>query len=298
MKDGQEEKKEKKEETAVQIVNVCMDKIVKPAVNAQEALDAWDAYEDLKKKIVKDSDVQDISGKKFLKKSYWRKIKTFFNLSVSVVSENYVNLPNGDFAFNFVMRASAPNGAFADAAGSCTAYDKAKWDAQTGKFLKKGYKGAWEVAVPNSYHNVRATAETRAFNRCVSNLVGGGEVSAEEVEDIHEAEVIKAENVPPANNVTPNNPPVETSVESAESKATVEKAKETFGATSSKDKASEFVALTPLRDADGKYLMACCKCKAEVEVAVRNYSLKQWGKVLCRDHQNYFKDFRQAPKTA
>jgi hypothetical protein len=40
----------------------------------------------------------------------------------------------------------------------------------------------------NTLHNTRSTAETRAFNRAVSNLVGGGEVSAEEVytEDLGE----------------------------------------------------------------------------------------------------------------
>ena len=34
-----------------------------------------------------------------------------------------------------------------------------------------------------SEHNVRSHAHTRAFNRAVSNLVGFGEVSAEEIED-------------------------------------------------------------------------------------------------------------------
>jgi len=39
----------------------------------------------------------------------------------------------------------------------------------------------------NSRHNVRGTAHTRAYNRAVSNLIGGGEVSAEEL--IIDAEV-------------------------------------------------------------------------------------------------------------
>jgi hypothetical protein len=49
----------------------------------------------------------------------------------------------------------------------------------------------WEFAKPNSLHNIRSTAETRAFNRAVSNLVGGGEVSADEIVSKDEIEEIE-----------------------------------------------------------------------------------------------------------
>ena len=65
-----------------------------------------------------------------------------------------------------------------------------------GKYVMKGNVSKWgktasgksypvefeyTPAKPNSIHNIRTTAETRAFNRAVSNLVGGGEVSADEI---------------------------------------------------------------------------------------------------------------------
>lgn len=167
--------------------------IVMPAVTATEAMRAWNAYLDLKKEIVEDSDIQIIAKKKFLKKSYWRKIATFFNLTVDLVSESHEEL-NGELVWNFACKAIAPNGRSAIGTGSCSAYEKATMingkPMQKGKVTKWGTSDSgksypmeweWESAQPNSIHNVRTTAETRAWNRAVSNLVGGGEVSAEEV---------------------------------------------------------------------------------------------------------------------
>jgi len=170
--------------------------IVKPAVSSQEALEAWNDYLDLKKKIVEENDIQEIQGKIFLKKSYWRKIATFFNLTVDLVSESH-EVINGELVWNFACKATAPNGRSAIGTGSCSAYEKAtyidgkpcqkkvtKWGERNGK--KFPVEWEWEPAQPNSIHNVRTTAETRAWNRAVSNLVGGGEVSAEEVSQDHE----------------------------------------------------------------------------------------------------------------
>jgi hypothetical protein len=165
--------------------------IVMPAVSPDEALKAWDNYLDLKKKIVEPSDIQKIQGKDFLKKSYWRKIATFFNLSVDVVEEKKESLGK-TFVWHFTCKATAPNGRYAIGTGSCDAFEKAKKvDDQYMTYNKFNKK--WEEATPNSIHNIRSTAETRAFNRAVSNLVGGGEVSADEMVVIEEAEEVKQE---------------------------------------------------------------------------------------------------------
>ena len=169
--------------------------IVMPAVNGEQAVEAWNAYLDLKKKIVdKEVDVQEIDKKLFLKKSYWRKIATFFNLSVEVVEESRETLGH-TFVWHFTCKAIAPNGRSSIGVGSCDAFEKAV--LKDGKYMKKGRvtkwarttdgksypeEFEWVEATPNSIHNIRSTAETRAFNRAVSNLVGGGEVSAEEVD--------------------------------------------------------------------------------------------------------------------
>ena len=167
--------------------------IVMPVVSATQAVDAWKKYEKLKKAIITDNDIQLIEKKQFLKKSYWRKIATFFNLTVEVVSEEK-ELVGKTFVWHFTCRAIAPNGRSTVGVGSCDAYEKAvKRDDgyyKKGKVTKWGKTDSgksyplefeWVKATPNSIHNIRATAETRAYNRSVSNLVGGGEVSAEEV---------------------------------------------------------------------------------------------------------------------
>jgi len=136
--------------------------IVMPAVSPEEAVKAWEEYLALKEKIAKPEDKQVIQGKEFYKKSYWRKLATFFNLSVEVVEERQESLADGNIVFHFTCKAIAPNGRYAIGAGTCD-------------LMEKGYK--------NTIHNARSTAETRAFNRSVSNLVGGGEVSAEELEN-------------------------------------------------------------------------------------------------------------------
>jgi len=135
--------------------------MVAPAVSAEEGIKIWKQYQDLKEKIKMPEDVQRIQGRDFLKKSYWRKIARFFNLSVEITEEKKEELGERWFAYHFKARATAPNGAFAEGVGSCDNKEKQE---------------------DNSIHNTRSTAETRAWNRAVSNLVGGGEVSAEEMQ--------------------------------------------------------------------------------------------------------------------
>ena len=137
------------------IVPVAVD-IVRPAVTPQQALDAWAEYQAMKKALATPDDVQTIQGRDFLKKSYWRKVERFYKLSLALLSESHEDTPQGR-VFYAMYRASHPSGAFADGDGS---------------------DYATEIM---EYHNARATAHTRAKNRAIADLVGGGEVSAEEV---------------------------------------------------------------------------------------------------------------------
>lgn len=101
-----------------------------------------------------------IQGKKFRKKNYWRAIATAFNLTVRLTSEELAE-HSDDWGYLVVFTATASNGRSADGDGSCFASEKSANQA--------------------TVHNVRAHAHTRAYNRAVSNLVGFGEVSAEEM---------------------------------------------------------------------------------------------------------------------
>jgi hypothetical protein len=104
--------------------------------------------------------IQNIRGKMFRKKMYWRAIATAFNLSLELVKEDRTE-DGEDWGWLVTYRATAPNGRHADGDGSCFASEKSSGQ--------------------DSVHNVRAHAHTRAKNRAVADLVGFGEVSAEEM---------------------------------------------------------------------------------------------------------------------
>ena len=134
--------------------------IVRPAVSVQEALASWNAFLELKTAILGPEDRQRIGDKTFTKKSGWRKIASFFNLTDEIISR-VIEKENGITIYaEFTVRATAPNGRYAEGWACASANEK--------KFTKPD-------------HDIPATAQTRAKNRAISDLVGGGEVSAEEM---------------------------------------------------------------------------------------------------------------------
>lgn len=143
-----------------------------PAVTAEEAMKAFNAYQELSNKIMTPDDVQMIQNKAFKKKSFWRKCQRFFNLSLELKNEERIET-NGDFTYKFVFRAIAPNGSFMDGTGTCSSKEK---------------------GLIKTEHNTRAIAETRAKNRAIADLVAFGEVSAEEINGEHE--IVQADNEP------------------------------------------------------------------------------------------------------
>jgi len=118
--------------------------------------------------------ILDIKGKKFRTKPYWRAVATIFGISVSEPSHEVMQpIPSpyeDDWAVVVSVTASAPNGRTGTGSGSCSASEK--WSIRNGTIISRSQA---------SLHNVLAHAETRAINRAVSDLVGFGEVSAEEV---------------------------------------------------------------------------------------------------------------------
>ena len=164
-------------------IKIAPNAVVMPAVTGNEALEIWAQYQDLINKICLKEDYQDFKInneiKKFCKKSGWRKIATFFNLSIAIIEERQESIGQ-TVVWHFTIQAIAPSGRFAVGTGSCDIYEKAQ--IREGKYLCwNKWTKKWEIAQPNSIHNIRTTAETRATNRAISNLVGGGEVSADEI---------------------------------------------------------------------------------------------------------------------
>lgn len=130
-------------------------------VDVDKALQEWKAYQMITNEMLDDSDYQDIKGKKFKKKSAWRKYMRAFNVTSEIKEKIIIKTDKGIVKESeFTIRATLPDGRFADGWGSCSRSERG--------FNK-----------PN--HDIPATAMTRALNRAISDLIGAGEVSAEEM---------------------------------------------------------------------------------------------------------------------
>ena len=148
-------KEEPKEETTLTTIHN------EGIVDVDRALNEWKAYQTITTEMLDDSDYQDIKGKKFKKKSAWRKYMRAFNITSEIKEKIIIKTDKGIVKESeFTMRATLPDGRFADGWGNCSRSERG--------FNK-----------PN--HDIPATAMTRALNRAISDLIGAGEVSAEEM---------------------------------------------------------------------------------------------------------------------
>jgi len=134
--------------------------LIRPAASVADIVIAWQDYQNLKTKLLNENDYQMISGKNCIKKSGWRKIQTAFSISDELMNEERKEFKDY-FIYEVTVKATAPNGRFAFGIGSCASNER--------KFS-------------HVEHDVRSTAHTRAKNRAIADLVGGGDVSAEEVD--------------------------------------------------------------------------------------------------------------------
>lgn len=135
-----------------------------PVFSGEQMAEAFRAYRQLQDTLDRamPDAIMKIQGRAFRKKAYWRAVRTAFNLDVRLVAERR-DEHGENWGWLVTYRATAPNGRSADGDGACYASEK------------PGRGQATE-------HNVRSHAHSRAFNRAVSNLVGFGEVSAEEAD--------------------------------------------------------------------------------------------------------------------
>lgn len=169
-----------------------------PALAHQQELAK--AYDAACRSLIGPNDVQKEGNREFKKKSAWRKLQRHFGISTAVVdvSKDWISvsstrdepLPGGLipplFVATVTVKATAPWGQSAEAVGACGSDEES---------------GRRKITIADAI----ATAETRATNRAVSNLIAMGEVSAEEmskgakapkgqkyVEDMTEAELLEA----------------------------------------------------------------------------------------------------------
>ncbi len=135
--------------------------IIRPIVKIDEALEAWREYQGLKEKLASDGDFVKIGSKAHPTKQFANKMSRFFGLSVEIVKAEKVTDEDG-FTWHIWARAIAPNGQHRDGDGHCSSKER---------------------NFTHLEHDVYATAVTRSKNRAILELVGFGEVSAEEILD-------------------------------------------------------------------------------------------------------------------
>jgi hypothetical protein len=168
------------------------------AIDVPARLEEWKQYQELTKQLLDPSDYQSIGKKKFKKKSAWRKYARAFSLS-ELIPMKADGAPDIDAVVQVVMRAQdgypLVTRAFSVVEGPggrrgtgyhevhvkekcCPAQcPRAKWNDHTCCAADCDGRVHWSHPGDGP-----ATAHTRAKNRAISDLIGAGEVSAEEMD--------------------------------------------------------------------------------------------------------------------
>jgi len=127
---------------------------------------AWKTYQEVIVELLDDSDYATIEGKKHRKRSGWTKIRRFYGINTEILHEE--RWTQGEtYGYRVTVRASVT-----DAYGVTRRQEVSDGACDSSEF-KTGRLKATD-------HNVRSKAVTRAKNRATSDIVGAGEVSAEE----------------------------------------------------------------------------------------------------------------------
>ena len=182
--------------------------LVKPVDNIEEVVSVYEQFEEIKSKLLdNDDDITEMGSSYHINKSGWRKIATAFNLSVNTTSL-MTRTEDGVIKYIVQAQAVAPNGKKSLATGMCGSNEsnfmRKLVDAGAGReraqqeadnpdnvLLVDGWFRELKEPREVNEHNVMATAETRARNRAISDLVGGGEVSAEEMASIKRENILE-----------------------------------------------------------------------------------------------------------
>lgn len=151
---------EEKNIDEIRVVNeITAEPVVLPDV--ERAARAMKLFEELKAKVMSPQDIVKKDDMTFIKRSGWRKIALAFNVTTEILSIER-STEDGVYTVRVKARAIAPNGRHTDQVAACDSTE---------------FVGGMKA----TRHNIESKAATRAVNRAVSDLVGGGEVSAEEI---------------------------------------------------------------------------------------------------------------------
>ena len=131
-----------------------------PAMSPETARNAMVTYQRICQSMLEPGDLQKIGDKQFKKKSAWRKLARAFSISDEIVKEEHEVTEKYE-VWRIHVRAFTQSGRSAIGVGACSSRER---------------------QFSHVDHDLYATAHTRAKNRAISDLIGSGEVSAEEME--------------------------------------------------------------------------------------------------------------------
>jgi len=152
-------------------------------VNIEGMKEAWKRFLEVKKSLLTSDRVKynkyghiakaNEEGKDYIIKSGWRKVATAFNLSIDQNRSTPQKIWGEDgegkyYTWLFSIRIIAPNGRYVDSIGVCS--------SRKPFFSKKG-----DTRIDPSEEDIVLMAQTVGINRGISDMVGGGEVSGEEM---------------------------------------------------------------------------------------------------------------------
>jgi len=173
-----------------------MVEIVEP-VNIDRLADSFKRFQEFKSRLLTKDDSIVIAGRQYLKKSAWRKWALACSVSDELLS--YERIPaqgkdsEGSFHYRVVVRAfHKPTGRSAIGVAVASKAERKEW--------------------AHEEHDIFALCHTRAKNRAIADLVGGGEVSAEEVipsEAPPESRTVEAATTPSTSTPMPSEAPKE-----------------------------------------------------------------------------------------
>lgn len=152
------------ENEAIEITTPTLPKLIYPSTD--ELLFLMERRDWLKANLINADDKMKIGNQIFLKKSAWRKYINAFGISIEIINER-VYEKDGDTIAEYRVKAITPTGQYSIADGT-----KSKSEYWSDKYQNYGNY---------TLHALKATARTRAINIAVSDLVGYGETSAEEL---------------------------------------------------------------------------------------------------------------------
>jgi len=170
--------------------------VVRPLVTVEEAKRQWNEYVAFCDGVLQPDDYATIDGKKRKKKSAWRKLGRAFAVTDRIITQEVHRDADGyPLWATFTVEAEHPCGA--KAIGYQEAHIREDCcPAASGQVCKRAAKNQRHnccvVGCDGRIHwshpgDLPATAHTRAKNRAIADLIGAGEVSAEEMAGVDES---------------------------------------------------------------------------------------------------------------